>query len=66
MISTICDLCKQEITGEYKQVYNSHTEGIAKQTDFGKIDVCMKCWKAFTQVRMIPVVEFPNSEADHE
>jgi hypothetical protein len=67
MVTTICDLCKQEIVGEYKQVYTSHTEGISKQKEFGKVDVCMRCWEAFTNTRMIPLVEFPNTEAkDHE
>jgi hypothetical protein len=65
MKTIICDLCGEKITGEYKEVFNSHTEGIAKCTAFHN-DVCDACWNAFTRMKRIPVVEFPNSEAKHE
>lgn len=66
MKSFICDLYGEKITGEYKEVFNSHTEGIAKCTAFHN-DVCNACWNALTKMKRIPLVEFPNTEAkDHE
>lgn len=35
MKSLICDLCGEKITGEYKEVFNSHTEGLARCTVYG-------------------------------
>ena len=65
MKTIICDLCGDKIIGEFKEVFNSHTEGIAKSTAFHN-DVCDACWKAFTRMKRIPIVEFPNSEAKNE
>lgn len=66
MKTIVCDLCGDKIIGEYKEVFNSHTEGIARCTPFHH-DVCDSCWNSFTKMKRIPVVEFPNTEAkDHE
>lgn len=64
MKTLICDLCGETINGAYKEVYNSHTEGISRAT-VGKWDVCESCWKMFTQFKRIPIVNFPNMEVDN-
>ena len=63
MIIVKCDICGEDVGTEYMEVWHRITEGIAT----GKKEVCLKCWNAFTKMRRIPVVEFPNTEAkDHE
>lgn len=62
MRSMVCDLCGERIEGDYKEVFPATTELIPSEIFTGHSDVCMKCWKAFTKVKRIPIVNFPNSE----
>lgn len=67
MRAIICDICKEEIKGDYKEVYPASTDLISREILEGKSDLCMKCWKMLSQTRRIPLLEFPNTEAkDHE
>jgi hypothetical protein len=67
MQATVCDFCKGQIKGDYKQICDASTDILANAFCIDSKDMCMKCWKAFTEIRMIPLVEFPNTEAkDHE
>lgn len=61
-----CDMCGKEIKGEYVLAVPDTTETIyGKQTVMCE-DICMDCWKAFKQMRRIPLAEFPNSEVKNE
>lgn len=53
-----CDMCGEDVQGEYMEVYQRITEGIAT----GKTDVCLKCWSVFENTKRIPVVNFPSME----
>jgi len=67
MKAIICDICKEQIEGDYKEVYPASTGLISSEILEGHSDLCMKCWKMISQTRRIPLVEFPNTEAkDHE
>ena len=64
MKAIVCDLCGEKITGEYKEIFNSHTEGVARCTPFHN-DVCNNCWNFLMDHRRIPLVEFPNEEVEN-
>ena len=69
MKAIICDICKEQIKGDYKEVYPASTGLISSEILEGHSDLCMKCWKMISQTRRIPLLdlEFPNTEAkDHE
>ena len=57
----ICDICGEKIDGEYKRVCSESTNFISINP---MCDVCMKCWTAFTNMKRIPIVKFPNTEAE--
>ena len=63
MIATICDFCHKQINGEYMHAFTKNTDGI---NTVETADICKECWKAFSDIRMIPPVNFPNTEADNE
>lgn len=67
MKAIICDICKEQIKGDYKEVYPASTGLISSEILEGHSDLCIKCWKMISQTRRIPLLEFPNTEAkDHE
>ena len=69
MKAIICDICKEQIKGDYKEVFPATTELLPSEICIGHSDLCMKCWKMIVQTRRIPLLdlEFPNTEAkDHE
>ena len=62
MFAIICDICKEQIKGDYKEVYPASTGLVSSEILKGHSDLCMKCWKMFTEYKRIPLVEFPNKE----
>lgn len=71
MIATLCDFCGKQINGNYMHAFekkhmdknNPMVEVIDKEA---ASDICMECWKTFKDIRMIPLVKFPNTEAENE
>jgi hypothetical protein len=60
----ICDICGEKIDGDYKRVSHESTNFIPNSIFEPECDVCMKCWTAFTNMKRIPIVKFPNTEAE--
>lgn len=68
MIIVKCDMCGEEIkSGSFIQAIPSTIECPKGTVNVECEFVCMKCWDTFKNIRRIPLVEFPNTEAkDHE
>jgi len=62
MRAFICDICKKEINGRYREVNDSSTEPIYISTRHW--DVCLNCWNAFISCRPVQLVDFPNKEGN--
>lgn len=60
MRTFICDICKEEIKGQYKEVINNANGVLC--FDEQHWDICEKCWGAFINQRRIDLIDFPNKE----
>lgn len=63
MLNFCCDICGQKITGRYKRVFDDSTSSL--NCYFDKNEICMDCWNALKNSVPVPVISFPNSEADN-
>lgn len=64
MKKLICDICKDVIDGEYKEVYGNNTNGV-QYVDDGRMDVCKKCWSTFANCIRVSEISFPNKEVEN-
>ena len=62
MRAFVCDICKNQFVGNYKEVSENNTSGICLSIKHW--DVCESCWRAFISCRPIQLVDFPNKEGN--
>lgn len=63
MLKFCCDICGQKIKGRFKKVLDESTS--FEDCYHDRNEICMDCWNALQNSIPVPVISFPNSEADN-